>query len=58
MDVVIPNFSTIKEFNELVIPTLRKSNENLKSIKLLSDSRDTLLPKLMSGEKRVGILDS
>lgn len=50
MDVAIPIPSLIKEFNELVMPMLRKSDENLKSIKLLSDTRDILLPKLMSGE--------
>lgn len=57
VEVVIPSLSALKEFDELVQPMfgqirkLRLENENLTTL------RDSLLPKLMSGELDVSNLD-
>ncbi len=43
----------IIEFDELTAPVMAKIEFNIKSIRTLEKLRDTLLPKLMSGEVRV-----
>ena len=45
----------IQQFNEQANTYLEKINQNKKQIKTLENIRDTLLPKLMSGEVRVKI---
>jgi len=49
----IPNTQTIINFNEKVNPLFEKINANQQQIKTLENIRDTLLPRLMSGEVRV-----
>ena len=49
-DLKLPNNETIKEFNELVMPIYIAISKNIKESERLSSLRDTLLPKLMSGE--------
>jgi type I restriction enzyme S subunit len=49
----IPDDSILTNYNEIVGPIFGKMHRNLKSIQTLSRLRDTLLPKLMSGEMRV-----
>ena len=49
----IPDNSTIAEFNYTTIPIFNKINLNRKSVISLNHLRDTLIPKLMSGEVRV-----
>lgn len=49
----IPNKQTIINFNEKVNPLFEKINANQQQIQTLEKLRDTLLPKLMSGEVRV-----
>ena len=49
----IPDDGILTNYNEIVLPIFSKMHRNLKSIQMLSRLRDTLLPKLMSGEVRV-----
>jgi len=42
-----------KEFSDMAYSMTRKISNNIKQIQTLSKSRDTLLPKLMSGQVRV-----
>jgi len=53
--ITIPNPDTdiLKKFNIEVSPIFDKIFENSKQIQILTQLRDTLLPKLMSGEVRV-----
>lgn len=48
--VNIPNKESIIEFERNVKPLMEKLIENSKENKILTDLRDTLLPKLMNGE--------
>ena len=49
----IPLGNTIELFNELIHPYFEKRKTNQSQIRTLTQLRDTLLPKLMSGEVRV-----
>lgn len=51
--VLQPDGETIDRFNEFVSPMFDKIFENQTQIRTLTALRDTLLPKLMSGEVRV-----
>jgi type I restriction enzyme, S subunit len=51
--VAIPDSDTIARFNAIVLPSILKIEKNVAQIKVLTSLRDTLLPKLMSGEVRV-----
>ncbi|WP_368559926.1 restriction endonuclease subunit S [Acinetobacter indicus] len=51
--IAIPPIELVQQFNDLVIPSIEKIHANLKQIQTLENLRDTLLPKLMSGEVRV-----
>lgn len=48
-----PDIETIEKFNEIVWPIISKISSNIFQIRTLEKLRDTLLPKLMSGEVRV-----
>lgn len=50
IEIVIPPIDVAEEFNNIVLPMLRQIQRNCEEIKLLGGLRDTLLPKLMSGE--------
>ncbi|MDN3519623.1 restriction endonuclease subunit S [Aquisalimonas lutea] len=50
MPVVLPESDLIEEFSRRVTPLFQKSAENVKESRILSELRDTLLPKLLSGE--------
>ena len=50
MEVVIPSTSALAEFESLVAPMYRAMQENNIQSSKLSELRDALLPKLMSGE--------
>ncbi|MBZ0184475.1 MAG: restriction endonuclease subunit S [Melioribacteraceae bacterium] len=52
-ELLIPAENTINEFNKYVEPFWQKKIENQNQIQTLEKLRDTLLPKLMSGEVRV-----
>jgi type I restriction enzyme S subunit len=51
--VIIPPNQLIGSFNEHCKPTFSKIKTNQQQIRTLENLRDTLLPKLMSGEVRV-----
>jgi len=48
-----PSIDKMKEFSKLLEPNYLKQMKNQNQIKTLENMRDTLLPKLMSGEVRV-----
>lgn len=50
MEVTIPSASALEEFESLVTPMYRAMQENDIQSSKLSELRDALLPKLMSGE--------
>lgn len=49
----IPDVVRLRDFNQLAIPSINKIKKNIIQIQILIKLRDTLLPKLMSGEVRV-----
>ena len=53
IEITIPDFEAIKSFQEKVRPIDEKIETNQSQIHTLTQLRDTLLPKLMSGEERV-----
>lgn len=53
IEILIPPQSAITRFNEIVDPFFCKQIANKNQINILENLRDTLLPKLMSGEVRV-----
>ena len=48
--VTLPSDEKLDEFNALALPILAQLHSNKSESKRLSTTRDTLLPKLMSGE--------
>jgi type I restriction enzyme, S subunit len=50
MEIIIPSNEAIQEFEEKVRPFFLKILENQNQIRTLTQLRDTLLPKLMSGQ--------
>ena len=57
MELPFPDEDTLSKFNELVIPMTDAVVSNQKENARLSQLRDTLLPKLMSGEIDVSELE-
>ncbi|CAN1548883.1 HsdS Restriction endonuclease S subunits [Spirosomataceae bacterium] len=55
MKIVIPEENLLMEFKEIIKPYFKKIKSNQTQICTLTGMRDTLLPKLMSGEVRVEI---
>jgi type I restriction enzyme S subunit len=53
MDAIIPPDKLIEQFTETVRPWLAQSAHNIRESHTLGELRDTLLPKLLSGELRV-----
>ncbi|WP_417619832.1 restriction endonuclease subunit S [Oceanihabitans sediminis] len=53
LSVIIPNEPTINKWNKLIKPVYLKMQNNNQQILSLTKTRDTLLPKLMSGQLRV-----
>lgn len=52
---ILPPEVILKEFYKKIDPIFKKINANQKQIRTLEKLRDTLLPKLMSGELRVRV---
>ena len=57
MPITIPNVVDINKFNDLVTPLFTLIIENVKENKVLTTIRDSLLPKLISGELSVSNID-
>lgn len=55
--VLVPSSKEIEAMSEKMAPLLNKKIANSKQIRTLENLRDTLLPKLMSGEVRVKLDD-
>ena len=56
-DIYIPSADELKQFNALVIPMFDLISKNNTDNSLLAETRDLLLPKLMSGELDVSGVD-
>ncbi len=52
-ELITPTIDSFKKFNITVTPFFSKIKHNLSEIQTLTNLRDVLLPKLMSGEVRV-----
>ena len=57
MQLYIPDTVTLQKFEEVVQPMYDTMQENRKQSSILANVRDTLLPKLMSGELDVSNID-
>jgi type I restriction enzyme S subunit len=55
IEMVIPNKEKLIAFKEMIKPTFNKIKTNQNQINTLILTRDSLLPKLMSGEVRVNL---
>ena len=55
IDIVIPDDTTIEHWNSLIKPTYSRLLTNTHQIENLTQTRDTLLPKLMSGQLEVAV---
>lgn len=51
----VPDLETFSEANKVLNPLLDKLQNNLLQIQTLIQTRDTLLPKLMSGKIEVAV---
>ncbi len=57
MQLYIPDEKTLEKFENIVSPMYSAMQENTKESKILANTRDALLPKLMSGELDVSNID-
>ena len=57
MPLPLPDNETLRKFNELIIPMTNTVVSNQYENSRLSQLRDSLLPKLMSGELDISNLD-
>lgn len=55
LEIVIPSREKLKEFDKEIEPVFQKIKSNQTQIRTLTQTRDNLLPKLMSGEVRVNL---
>jgi type I restriction enzyme S subunit len=53
VEIIIPNSFILEEFENMSVPFFEKIQINNTQIQSLTKTRDTLLPKLMSGQVRV-----
>jgi type I restriction enzyme S subunit len=51
--IVVPGDAVFTEFDQRIRPLMERIRQNLRQSRILAALRDTLLPKLMSGELRV-----
>ena len=54
-EIIIPTDEILEKYNKLIQPIFKKIRNNHQQIQTLTQTRDTLLPKLMSGEVRVSL---
>lgn len=55
LPIIIPKSEDLDEFNNVISPIIKKLRDSIYEIRTLESLRDTLLPKLVSGEFRVPI---
>ena len=55
IEIIIPENSTLVEFEKIISSFYFKMEENKNQIEHLTQTRDTLLPKLMSGKIKVAL---
>lgn len=53
MTIVIPTQGLQRKFSEIVMPLIKSGNENCSRSRTLANLRDTLLPRLISGQLRI-----
>lgn len=53
IEVVVGSYSVLSNYNETIKPIFKSIENNILEIEMLAQLRDTLLPKLMSGELRI-----
>jgi type I restriction enzyme, S subunit len=53
LPVIDPGIELIENYSTVIQPLHKKITSNIRQIRTLEKLRDTLLPKLMSGEVRV-----
>jgi len=53
LNIVAPDKIILKKFNKIMNPMFTRIEKNMKFLSTLTHTRDSLLPKLMSGEIRV-----
>jgi type I restriction enzyme S subunit len=53
LEIVIPTDEILKKIDKIIQPLFEKLRINSEQIQSLTKTRDTLLPKLMSGQVRV-----
>lgn len=58
MELVIPEEKKLKDFRELIFPFFEKIKKNQSQINTLAKLRDSLLPKLMSGEVTIELVNN
>ena len=56
--IALPESTILQEFDNLIIPIISAIRENDKEVDNLSQLRDTLLPRLMSGELKVNEIEN
>ena len=56
IEVLIPGKTIISEFEKIINPIDNKILNNTLEIQILTQTRDSLLPRLMSGKERVNSL--
>lgn len=57
-DIVIPPVDVIKKFQKVISPTIEKRGKLEQESRRLAEIRDTLLPRLMSGELKVNEIET
>lgn len=52
-EIIIPPNELVKEYDKIVVPIIQQTKSLQSQLRLLTEARDRLLPKLMSGEIEV-----
>ena len=55
IDMVTPQINLAKVFDSMISPAMNRILESLQESRALVAQRDALLPKLVSGEMRIGV---
>jgi type I restriction enzyme S subunit len=53
MEIIVPDSGVLNQYNAMIHPMINMMEKIAKSIRQLTEARDRLLPKLMSGEIEV-----